>query len=42
MSTELLDTKGLVASDLTSLFSPENVVIIGASDRGPTDKHTRT
>lgn len=38
MSTELLDAKDLVGADLTSLFSPENVVIIGASDRGPTDK----
>lgn len=38
MSTELLDTTELRGIDLSPLFTPDNVVIIGASDRGPTDK----
>lgn len=38
MSTELLDAKELRGADLTQLFAPQNVVIIGASDRGPTEK----
>jgi acyl-CoA synthetase (NDP forming) len=38
MSTELLDAKDLRGADLSPLFTPENIVIIGASDRGPTDK----
>lgn len=38
MSTELLDARELRGADLSPLFTPDNVVIIGASDRGPTDK----
>ncbi|MDK1361696.1 acetate--CoA ligase family protein [Arthrobacter sp. zg-Y1219] len=41
MSTEILDAESVRSADLGPLVAPENIVIIGATDKGPTDKASK-
>lgn len=41
MSTETLDAQSVRSGGLDALVAPENIVIIGATDKGPTDKASK-